>query len=88
MVKLNKYKYKNIIENFKGQQNDDDDDENILDAGNKIIEEFSIIRRELEMEHFSPLNKIKKGIEGPIKKITDFFLYINPDTNKKEAFAK
>jgi hypothetical protein len=72
MVKLNKYKYKNIIENFKDQQNDDD--ENILDAGNKIIEDFSIIRRELEMEHFSSIGKkMKSGIEGPIKKITDFF---------------
>jgi len=74
MVKLNKSKYKNIIESFKDQQNDDDDDENILDAGNKIIKDFSIIRKELEIEHFLDIGKkMKSGMEGPIKKITDFF---------------
>jgi hypothetical protein len=75
MVKLNKYKYKNIIENFKNQQNDDD--ENIMEVGNKLIKDIPAIRKELQIENFISLNsvggKIKKGATDPFKKITDFF---------------
>lgn len=80
MVKLNKTKYNNIIENFSDHKsNKNVSNKTILDSGKKIMEKFSDLRKEISTEHFGAANPFKK-IEGFFKQIEGFFKKL------KEAF--
>ncbi len=79
MVKLNKKKYKNIIENFETKSSHKSN-KTILDSGEKVMKSFSELRKEMQTEHFgaNPFSKIEKffkQIEGFFKKIKEAFKF-------------
>lgn len=84
MVKLNKKKYNQIIENFEDakQSGKSSKSETIIDSGKKLMNEFSSLKRELTTEHFAGL-----GGGNPFSKIEKFFKQIENFFKKiKEAF--
>lgn len=83
MVKLNKKKYKDIIENFETKSSQKKS-KTILHSGKKVAESFQELKKELETEHFAgigggnPFEKIEKffkQIEGFFKKIKEAFTF-------------
>ncbi len=78
MVKLNKNKYNNVIENFANKSSDVNN-KTILDSGEKVLKSFENLRKEMQTEHFmaNPFDKVEKFF----KQIGDFFKKI------KEAFT-
>jgi hypothetical protein len=88
MVKLNKKKYKNIIENFASKSSrGNGKTKTILDSGKKVMKSFDSLKKEMQTEHFAanPFGKIEsffKQIEGFFKKIKEAFTF-----TKEKIFA-
>ena len=86
MVKLNKKKYNQIIENFENKDRRiSKKSDTIIDSGKKLMNEFSNLKKDMLTEHFV---SIPGGGGDPFKKITDFFKQIENFFKKiKEAFT-
>jgi len=79
MVKLNKKKYNNVIENFASKSTHSKK-KTIIDSGKKIMKSFDSLKKDMQTEHFAanPFSKIEKffkQIEGFFKKIKEAFTF-------------
>jgi hypothetical protein len=84
MVKLNKKKYDNIIENFAtNSSKTHDKNKTIIDSGKKVMESFNNIKKDMQTEHFMSMGK-----SNPFSKIEKFFKQIEEFFKKiKRAFT-
>jgi hypothetical protein len=82
MVKLNKKKYNNIIENF-ATKSSHGKNKTIIDSSKKVMKSFNNLKKDMQTEHF-----ISMGGSNPFSKIEDFFKQIEGFFKKiKQAFT-